>query len=72
MCPGPSKLKIFANKDSLDFDSAKTEKPTQELKLNAGNVIAGNRINLLTARFSNVYAITILVRTDPAQAACAG
>ena len=59
---GPCKLKVFANKDSLDFDSAKTEKPTQELKLHASNVTAGQRINLLTARFNNVHAITILVR----------
>ena len=61
MCPGPSKLKIFVNKESLDFDSAKAEKPTQELKLQASNVRAGSRCNLLTARYNNVFAITILV-----------
>ena len=67
---GPSKLKIFANKESLDFDSAKTEKPTQELKLVQGNVTAGQRVSLLTARYNNVHAITILVRSLRAGQSC--
>ena len=58
---GPSKLKIFANKESLDFDSAKTAKPTQELKLQKGNVLEGTRVALVTAKFNIVHALTILV-----------
>lgn len=51
------------NKESLDFDSAKSDKPTQEMKLKAGDVIAGHRCNLLTAKCNNVFALTILVRS---------
>lgn len=69
---GPSKLKIFANKESLDFDSAKSEKPTQELTLRPDDVSAGNRFNLLTARYKNVYALTILVPLLKSLTVCRG
>ena len=70
LCPGPSRLKIFANKESLDFDSAKSEKPTQELKLRASDVRTDQRFNLLTAKYRNVYALTILVRSLCTGLAC--
>lgn len=69
---GPSKLKILTNKESLDFDSAKSEKPTQELTLRPDDVSAGNRFNLLTARYKNVYALTILVPLLKSLTVCRG
>jgi len=39
----PTSMKLFVNKIGIDFDSAKSEAPTQEITLSASDVIGGGK-----------------------------
>lgn len=59
----PNKVRLFVNPlDSLDFDSAKDEKPTQELALSASDVASSARaLELRYVLFQNVQSLAIFI-----------
>ena len=59
----PSKIRLFVNPlDSLDFDSAKDEKPTQELELSASDVsTSAKALELRYVLFQNVQSLAIFI-----------
>lgn len=58
----PASVRLFVNKLGLDFDSAKSEAPTQELTLGEGDVAAGAKpIELRYVLFQSVSLLTIFV-----------
>ncbi|KAJ1634257.1 galactose-binding domain-like protein [Pavlovales sp. CCMP2436] len=57
---GPSSIRLFVNKLGLDFDSAKSEAPTQELALSAAGVAEGAKpVELRYVLFQVVSQITL-------------
>ena len=59
----PNKVRLFVNPlDSLDFDSAKDEKPTQELTLSASDVApSAKALELRYVLFQNVQSLAIFI-----------
>ncbi|KAG8460413.1 hypothetical protein KFE25_011904 [Diacronema lutheri] len=58
----PASIRLFANKLGLDFDSAKSEAPTQELALGEADVAAGAKpIELRFVLFQMVSSLTLFV-----------
>lgn len=58
----PSAMRLFVNKIGLDFDSAKTEAPTQELKLSEADVEEGGKaVELRYVLFQNVQRLTLFI-----------
>lgn len=58
----PSSLRLFVNKLGLDFDSAKSETPTQEIAVGETDVAAGAKpIELRYVLFQNVTHLTIFI-----------
>ena len=56
----PKDLKLFVNKVGLDFDSAKSDKATQEIALSPSDV-AGKRIELRFVNFQAVQELGIFI-----------
>ena len=57
-------MKLFVNKVGLDFDSAKSDKATQELTLSKGQVAAGERVELRFVNFQGVQELGIFVGSN--------
>lgn len=58
----PSGVRLFVNKVGLDFDSAKSDKPTQELTFTAAQVAAGAKpAELRYVLFQNVQTLGIFI-----------
>ena len=56
----PSKVKLFANRLSLDFDSAGSVKAEQEFDLDAGVALgSGITLKLYFVKFQNVNSLTL-------------
>jgi len=54
----PSKVKLFVNKDDIDFDHVKEMKPVQTIEL-AENVNGEIEWPVQVYNFSNVYSLTM-------------
>ncbi len=64
----PSSLKLFVNKVGLDFDSARSEKPTQELTLAAMNVRPGAKpCDLRFVLFQKVSTLDIFIPANQSE-----
>ena len=57
----PSSLRLFKNKIGLDFDSAKSDKSTQDIELSKADVASGAKIDLHFVNFQNVQELSIFV-----------
>lgn len=58
----PAKVRLFANKLGLDFDTAKSEVPTQELVLAPGDVAKDSgAVQLRFVNFQNVTSLSLFV-----------
>jgi len=58
---GPSKVRLFVNKVGLDFDSAKSDKSTQDIDLTAAQVAAGSKADVRFVNFQNVQTLGIFI-----------
>lgn len=62
---GPKTVKIFQNlTKSLDFDTAESMIPTQELELTAADVKEGTLIPLRYVKFQSVGSVTIFIKDN--------
>uniref|UniRef100_A0A1B6HHY1 PITH domain-containing protein n=2 Tax=Homalodisca liturata TaxID=320908 RepID=A0A1B6HHY1_9HEMI len=62
---GPKTVKLFINQpNTLDFDEATNNVPTQILEVNPNDLSAGNAINLRFVKFQNVQNIQIFVQDN--------
>uniref|UniRef100_A0A1B6MHB8 Thioredoxin-like protein 1 n=1 Tax=Graphocephala atropunctata TaxID=36148 RepID=A0A1B6MHB8_9HEMI len=62
---GPKIVKLFINQpNTLDFDEATNNVPTQILEINPNDLAAGNAINLRFVKFQNVQNIQIFVQDN--------
>jgi len=57
----PTSLKLFKNKVGLDFDSAKSDKPTEEVALSASDVKSGAKKELRFVNFQGVQELSIFI-----------
>lgn len=57
----PSEVKLFVDKVGLDFDSAKDEKATQEIKLEKADVTTCARKELRFVNFQRVQTLGIFI-----------
>jgi hypothetical protein len=57
----PSSLKLFVNKVGLDFDSAKADKPTQELTVTKADAVSGAKIDVRFVNFQGVQELGIFI-----------
>ena len=57
----PSSIRLFKNKVGLDFDSAKSDEPAQEIELSKADVLSGGRIELRFVNFQGVQELSIFV-----------
>jgi len=61
---GPKKIKIFINHpNTMDFDSAMSLKPVQELELTSGD-LDGTPVALFYVKFQNVTNVTVFVEDN--------
>lgn len=62
---GPKKVKIFINQPvTLDFDSATSTAPVQEIEVNPKDLENGNLINLRFVKFQNVQTLTFFIENN--------
>ncbi|KAJ2718494.1 hypothetical protein GGI07_005732 [Coemansia sp. Benny D115] len=57
--PSPTRVRVFANRDDLDFESVGDAQPTQELELARGAVTEPLEYAVRQAKFSNVRCLTL-------------
>ena len=55
----PTTVKIFVNKESMDFDDAEDCKPTQTLKLAPKDLLPDSLTMLDFVKFQNCHSITV-------------
>lgn len=62
---GPKTVKVFQNQPrSLDFDSADSMTPTQQLDLNPEDIEEGSVTQLRYVKFQNVTSITLFIKDN--------
>lgn len=57
----PASLKLFVNKTGLDFDSAESDKPTQEIELAKADVASGSKVDVHFVKFQSVQELGIFI-----------
>jgi len=57
----PTSLKLFKNKVGLDFDSAKSDKPTQEIALSKADVASGTKMETRFVNFQDCQTLSIFI-----------
>ena len=60
---GPKKVRLYVNKDSMNFNDAHEEKAAQELTLSEEE-LAGKTIQLTFVKFQSVNSLQILVESN--------
>ena len=63
---GPKSVKLIVNTPSLDFDSAKSTKVTQEVALTQEGVVGNAKVELKLPLFSSVGEVTLLIEGNHA------
>lgn len=58
---GPKSVKFLVNMPSLDFDSAKSSKVTQEVEFTQESLVTGAKVDLKLPLFSSVGELTLLI-----------
>lgn len=68
----PSSVRLFVNHTNLDFDSAKDEKPTQEIALRPSDVAPGaaHHVETRFVLFQNVSTLSIFVAGNHGDEEC--
>jgi len=62
------KIKLYANKQHLDFESIESVAATQEIVLKKDDLIAGSIVSLKFVKFQNVNSLTIFVVSNQGDA----
>lgn len=63
---GPKSVKLIVNTPSLDFDSAKSTKTTQEVELSPEALVGNAKVDLKLALFNSVGELTLLIEGNHA------
>ena len=56
---GPKTIKLFANKQNMDFDDADSVQETQTLELSESDLDGKSIINLRFVKFQNISSVVV-------------